>query len=557
MSMLPAQVKRVAFIARVSTDEQADRNTVQNQLDFLRDFGKLYGLSVYGEYVDEGWSGTIPLDQRPAGRRLLEDARAGYFQTVICYRIDRISRSLFGLLEAHRALEAAGVSIQSATEPVDGSTPIGKFLFHLLGSMAELERSTITERTVMGRQRKIREGVWTQGVPPYGYDLDDDRRLIPSTRLAGDQTEAEIAQSIFQQVADGVKTGAISDRLNALGIPTVRHTRQGGTRENLTPFWLGSRIVQMVHNPVYRGVRVSKSRGSQSEQPCPALVSTGLWERANARLVTNRDLSRRDTDRLHILRGLVKCGDCGASYSGGAGRPPLRYYFCGFRGRAAARQHPVCRGKLVPAQDLEDLVWARCREHAANPDASVAGAERQAQERLVDQSLVAGERARLERSLAEKDDERERMLGLFRKGLVTVDQIEGQLQAIQKESAGVREMLAALQAQSDSAEAVAAQVVSARQMLTAERARIDEADRTGDPMERRRIFERLVRRVTIFTDGERNRKTYRVKLEFVLGAGSDIGVTCGLGRDHFSYVQPLILTELWNSTNRAAKPSVV
>ncbi len=173
-------VQRVALYARVSTEDQAERGTIDAQRTFLAKFAGLYQLDVADEYVDDGYSGTLALDQRPEGRRVLEDAGRGDFTTVLVYRLDRLGRSLRALLDAHDALERAGVTVRSATEPFDTSTPIGKFLFQLLASLAELEKSTIIERTTMGRDRVARLGKWTNGPVPAGYDLDGEGRPVPS-----------------------------------------------------------------------------------------------------------------------------------------------------------------------------------------------------------------------------------------------------------------------------------------------------------------------------------------------------------------------------------------
>src|SRR5689334_3404034 len=150
MSSLPSSLPaRVACYARVSTEDQAERQTVAAQTEFLRRYCDLHQLPVAGVYVDDGVSGATPLDARPEGRRLLEDAEAGAFTVVLVYRLDRLGRSLTSLLAAHERLDKAGVAIRSGTEPFDTASPIGRFLFSLLGSMAELERATINERLTM------------------------------------------------------------------------------------------------------------------------------------------------------------------------------------------------------------------------------------------------------------------------------------------------------------------------------------------------------------------------------------------------------------------------
>src|SRR6266511_1017815 len=152
--------QRVALYARVSTEDQAERETIDTQRHFLRNFAKLYSLNVAVEYAEVGVSGTIPLHKRPGGLRLLEDAKAHRFGVVVVYRVDRLGRSLTALLDAHTALNQMGVTIRSATEPFDTATPIGKFMFQLLGSLAELDRANTLEKFTLGRDRVVPGGRW-------------------------------------------------------------------------------------------------------------------------------------------------------------------------------------------------------------------------------------------------------------------------------------------------------------------------------------------------------------------------------------------------------------
>ena len=115
----------------------------------------------------------------------------------------------------------SGVAIRSGTEPIDTSTPIGAFIFSLLGSLAELEKSTIAERTSLGRNRVASDGGYTGGPIPIGYDLDADKRFIASERIVEQLgvTEADMVREIFQRVAGGSSAKAEAIRLAALGIP--------------------------------------------------------------------------------------------------------------------------------------------------------------------------------------------------------------------------------------------------------------------------------------------------------------------------------------------------
>lgn len=100
----------------------------------------------------------LHLDKRPEGHRLLQDAEAGRFGCVLVYRLTRLGRSLDALIDAHDILSRFGVTIRSAQEPFDTSTPIGTFLFQLLGSLAQLDRAQVLEQLSRGRDRVASTG---------------------------------------------------------------------------------------------------------------------------------------------------------------------------------------------------------------------------------------------------------------------------------------------------------------------------------------------------------------------------------------------------------------
>ena len=139
-SLAHSTPQRVALYLRVSSDEQRENETIEVQRDFLRRYCELHGLEAVGEYPDDGVTGTIPLAKRPHGARLLQDANAGKFGGVLFYRVSRLGRRLAVALEAYEQLDATGVIVKSATEPIDTSTPIGRFIFQMLSSFAELDR---------------------------------------------------------------------------------------------------------------------------------------------------------------------------------------------------------------------------------------------------------------------------------------------------------------------------------------------------------------------------------------------------------------------------------
>jgi len=511
------KLRPIAIYARVSTEDQAERGTVQAQLDFLHSFVRLYGLDVAGEYVDDGWSGTLALAQRPQGRRLIDDARAGKFREILVYRLDRLGRTSRTLIDAHDLLDELGITIRSATEPFDTSTPIGRFVFQLLGSLAELDRSNILERMTLGRNRIVRQGRWASGPIPFGYDLDENSHLTLSTRLVESvgTTEAALLHSIFDRIAEGSTLQAEVQRLNTLGVPCVRRYN-GGKVLTLTDHWEPSRLARMIHNPVYAGTHVFKSKVETIEQEVPPIVDHETWERANAQLTRNRNFSRKNAKHQYLLRGLIRCAGCGRMFIGVSQQQKQRngaiflHYRCGDSMQSYKLPSQRCRAKHVPAPWLEEIIWADCREHILNPGRALDNARRQMQERQEQRIDLAGERHAMEQQIAEKDAERERILTLYRRGRISVADVEKQIDALTTEATGLREMLGAIQVQEATAEALRDQFARAEALLTQLRERLEIVERTGDWATKRQIVELLVAGIRVTTTDMTERKRQAV-----------------------------------------------
>jgi DNA invertase Pin-like site-specific DNA recombinase len=142
---------RAALYVRVSTLDQ----NLDNQLEDLRKYVARRGWSEAVEFSDRA-SGAK--DKRPALDALLKAAHRREFDVVVCWRLDRLGRSLKHLLDVLHELTALGVSFVSLNEGIDATTPSGRLQLHLLGAFAEFERARIQERVRAGLARARREG---------------------------------------------------------------------------------------------------------------------------------------------------------------------------------------------------------------------------------------------------------------------------------------------------------------------------------------------------------------------------------------------------------------
>lgn len=112
------------FIRPVSTDDQRERQTIQGQVDALVGAAPHLGLEIVDHYLDDGVSGTLPMEKRPEGARLIEDARAKKFDVVFFYKLDRLARSLRKFLDIVDFFEEAGIGLKSMTESFDTPYPM-------------------------------------------------------------------------------------------------------------------------------------------------------------------------------------------------------------------------------------------------------------------------------------------------------------------------------------------------------------------------------------------------------------------------------------------------
>ncbi len=154
----------VGIYARVSTSNHGQ--DVDMQLAELREYCERRGWEAI-EYTDRGVSGSK--DSRPALNALMADAHQLRFGAVICWKLDRLGRSLRHLVNVLAELESLNIAFVSVRDNLDLSTPSGRLMFQIIGAMAEFERSLTVERVraglaharAKGRKLGRRERIWS------------------------------------------------------------------------------------------------------------------------------------------------------------------------------------------------------------------------------------------------------------------------------------------------------------------------------------------------------------------------------------------------------------
>jgi len=171
-------MKRAALYLRVSTASQ----TTENQRIELERVAAQRGWEIVEVYEDAGVSGAKGREQRPAFDRMLKDATQGRFDVLAAWSVDRLGRSLQGLVSFLSDFQATGRDLYLHQQAIDTATPSGRALFGMLGVFAEFERSLIKERVRAGLARAKERGV-TLGRPRVSQELEQRIRELRHERV--------------------------------------------------------------------------------------------------------------------------------------------------------------------------------------------------------------------------------------------------------------------------------------------------------------------------------------------------------------------------------------
>jgi len=365
-------VRRVATYERVSSEDQRERETIKTQTEEIaRRLASQPGVELVGRYVDDGVSGTIPLAERPDGRRLLLDAVAGRFDELWVYKVDRLGRDAVDLLMVRRRLDALGITLVSV---VEGQPDL--LGYDVTAVVADHYRRQFLRNTADGMNRAARAARYCGGVAALGYRVEghkQEARLVPDeSPFWSDWSAAEVVRRIYGWIAlEGWSCRGVATHLNSLGVPTACARSGTGVRvEKGQTVWRPGVIRNMVTNSLFKG-QLSYGRRSKKRDrevivaPIEGLVSPALWDEAQAALARNRRCTK-NTHRVYLLRGAMTCGVCGLTYVGSWSKD-VGWYRCG--GQLVDRGHELgrCLGCSIRTDRIEPAIWRDIEAWLRNP----------------------------------------------------------------------------------------------------------------------------------------------------------------------------------------------
>ena len=220
-----------AIYARVSDKSQdaGDKTSISEQISDMEAHCKRRGLTIVARYqeVGRGWS-----KKRPEFQRMLADARQGRFDTIVCWKSDRLSRGMYPAAALMEVVEAHRINLQAVMDAIDMKT------FGLMAAVGKIELDNFRERSSMGKRGTAKQGRIPISNVPYGYRIGEDGR--PEVVEA----EAEVVRRVYRTyVRDGKGAPAITRQLNSDGVPLAKEGKR----------WYDGTVHRILSNETYKG----------------------------------------------------------------------------------------------------------------------------------------------------------------------------------------------------------------------------------------------------------------------------------------------------------------
>jgi site-specific DNA recombinase len=352
---------RCAIYTRKSSEEGLEQefNSLQAQREaceaFITSQRHEGWVCLRAGYDDGGFSGATM--GRPALQRLLADITAGRVDTVVVYKIDRLTRSLADFAKIVEILDARSASFVSVTQQFNTTTSMGRL--NVLLSFAQFEREVIGERIRDKIAASKKKGMWMGGVLPLGYRVQDRRLVIVDS-------EAELVRSIFRRYAELGSVRLLKAELEAQGRKSKSWTSAAGRVIGGKPFSRGA-LYLMLRNCTYRGEIVHKGQSHPGEHP--PIIDPPLWDAVQMRLAGNtaeRNSGTR-THQLSLLAGMLFDAEGNRMTPSYAVKQGTRYRYYVSRPLITQDQRESSTAFRIPAGEIEHLVTSRVRQWLLDP----------------------------------------------------------------------------------------------------------------------------------------------------------------------------------------------
>lgn len=405
-------MKKVFIYVRVSTQEQANEGySVGEQTERLKNYCEAMGWIVAKVFTDAGYSGATV--DRPALNEMLREVKLGKADTVLVYKLDRLSRSQKDtLMLIEDTFLKYNTDFASLNEKFDTATPFGRAMIGILAVFAQLEREQIKERMLMGHEARVKKGLYKGSyLSPIGYKYENGE-------LKTIEFEKMQIQKIFEMYSKGVSPYKIADILNNAG---MKH--QHGE-------WNSKRIRKLLTKKTYCGYVHFKNEWYKGTHE--AFISEELYELCNK--IKKQKLDDLIQNNRHgwkvssYFGGYLYCACCNARFvkknqskNLKSGRKIYNYYLCNSR----VKKHvEACDNKLWKMEEIDQLIFDEINKLAVDPEYI----------NQIQRPEIDNERPLiLNQEIAKLESQMSKLMDLYALGTIDIDMLQSKINDMNKQ----------------------------------------------------------------------------------------------------------------------------
>ena len=343
--------------------EMQRTESIDAQIRAINEYTNDNNYILVNKYIDMAKSGKN--DDRPQFLQMIQDAKDNLFDIIVVHKLDRFARNRYDSVRYRHELKRNNVKLLSVLENYDSDTPEGVLMESLYEGMNEYYIKNLSREIMKGLKENAYQAKFTGGVPPLGYDIDENLHYVINP------AEAEIVRQIFDMSIQNIGYGKIIDELNSKGYKT-----------KTGKYFSKNSLSSLLRNPKYCGIyefnrapkrdvdgkRNSHARKSEDEiirivNAIPAIISKEDFTIIENKMKLRKQNSgKMRAKEVYLLSGKLVCGKCGMAYVGhrkfNSQKKKYVFYSCNNNQRKKE-----CTAKYIRREYIEGFVLDQISEH--------------------------------------------------------------------------------------------------------------------------------------------------------------------------------------------------
>lgn len=364
------------------------------------------------------------IENRPVLANILDLAEEGKINYCFVTELDRLSRNPVTMVYIKKVFLDNDVKVVTPNQIFDFKDDEDDFISDLLGLLAKRENKIRVRRSKRAILESVLKGGWQGGITPFGYARSSDKKLIP------DAEEKKIYSMVVEWSLAGKGSNTIARMLNQMNI-TTKATK--GWHKGKIFRWKAGVVLRILKNPLYKGEFTFK----EHKISMPALIDKEKWQQLQLNLKKNYNNAHRNTKRFYLLRGLLYCKKCGRRLFGKIKPSSQERLYCCLSKRPDPEPR-FCGLRSVNLDKINNFIWNTIKEIVKNSEKLKEAMEAQRGSQFVDDVLLETELTSINKAIQEKEEEIDKLLGLYSKSKVlSAEELDKKVNSVKKEKDGL------------------------------------------------------------------------------------------------------------------------